>query len=134
MNQNIDGIIVAIAHARALLHTLGVHADNSEIPKSSEAASEEQLATERDAMQVHPLDGKGVIAILPSGFIHFGILRDLGGSYELRNASNLRYWKQRAGGLPEFAKTGPLSGDKIDKIGTVYVDSVLFFYPTGKWL
>lgn len=85
--------------------------------------------------QKHPLDGKKVIAVLPHGFIHFGDLEDLGNSFVLRNASNLRYWEKRDGGLPEFAKDGPKSNDRIDKIGNdgVYFSSALFFYLIGDW-
>ena len=81
--------------------------------------------------QKHPLDGKKVVAVLPNGFIHFGILKDTGYRYELSEASNLRYWKQRDNGLPQFAKDGPISDDRIDKIGTVHIETVLFFYECG---
>ncbi|MEW8048974.1 MAG: hypothetical protein AB2792_20000 [Candidatus Thiodiazotropha sp.] len=81
----------------------------------------------------HPLHGKRVVAVLPHGFIHFGTLKDRGGRYVLEDASNLRYWKQRDGGLPEFAAQGPKSDDRIDKIGDAHLETVLFFYPTGSW-
>jgi hypothetical protein len=82
----------------------------------------------------HVLHGKIVIAVIPNGFIHFGKLNDIGGGrYVLEGASNLRYWKQRTGGLPEFAKNGPVSDDKIDKIGAAHIESVLFFYEAGNW-
>ena len=81
----------------------------------------------------HPLIGKKVVAVLPNGFIHFGTLQEESGTYSLNEASNLRYWKQRDGGLPEFAKIGPKNDDRIDVIGTVYFDSALFFYPIGDW-
>lgn len=81
----------------------------------------------------HPLDGKKVVAVLPNGFIHFGVLESNGSNYMLASASNLRYWKQRENGLPEFALSGPIEGDRIDKIGTVYFDSAVFFLPCGGW-
>ncbi|MCG7931925.1 MAG: hypothetical protein N0E44_17980 [Candidatus Thiodiazotropha lotti] len=81
----------------------------------------------------HPLHGKKAVAVLPHGFIHFGTLKDQGGRYMLEDASNLRYWKQRDSGLPEFALKGPVESDKIDKIGNVHLETVLFFYPIGDW-
>jgi len=85
------------------------------------------------AKERHPLDGNRVLAVLPNGFIHFGTLHDMGDRYSLTDASNLRYWNKRDGGLPGFAKNGPIEGDRIDKIGTVYIETVLFFYPLGDW-
>ena len=93
----------------------------------------ELINTETESKSKHPLNGQRVVAVLPHGFVHFGTLHDNGGHYTLTNASNLRYWKMRGGGLPEFANKGPVSEDKIDNIGTLYFDSVLFFYPTGEW-
>ena len=86
-----------------------------------------------DTATPHPLNGKRVVAVLPHGFIHFGILHDNGGHYTLTEASNLRYWKTRSGGLPEFAAKGPITDDRIDEIGTVHFDTALFFYQTGDW-
>ena len=82
---------------------------------------------------IHPLNGQGVLAVLPHGFIHYGTLIDDGFHPHLVDASNLRYWSKRAGGLPAFAADGPVQDDLIDKIGTVYLVSVLFFYPLGEW-
>lgn len=81
----------------------------------------------------HPLDGQKVVAVLPHGFIHYGVLHDSGGRFALSEASNLRYWVKRDGGLPEFAAFGPKEDDRIDKIGVVHFDSALFFYPCGCW-
>lgn len=81
----------------------------------------------------HPLRGKRVLAVIPHGFIHFGTLDIEDGVMLLRDASNLRYWEKRDGGLPEFTMNGPKNGDKIDKIGTVYLGNILFFYPLGDW-
>lgn len=81
----------------------------------------------------HPYHGKRVLAVLPHGFIHFGHLHDEGGRYRLTDASNLRYWSKRDGGLPEFAASGPKSDDRIDVIGEVAFDNPLFFFPLGDW-
>lgn len=81
----------------------------------------------------HPLLGRKVVAVLPHGFIHFGELYATQTGYKLTDASNLRYWSKRDGGLPEFAKKGPIADDRVDKIGVVYFDSALFFYPCGNW-
>lgn len=82
---------------------------------------------------IHPMNGKGVVAVLPNGFIHYGTLHDDPCGRSLSDASNLRSWKQREGGLPQFAKDGPVDGDQIDPIGTFYIETVLFFYPMGDW-
>ena len=82
---------------------------------------------------IHPLNGQGVLAVMPHGFIHFGLLHDEFGYLRLTEASNLRYWSKRDGGLPEFAKNGPKSDDKIDKIGEAVLESPLFFFPLGSW-
>lgn len=84
---------------------------------------------------LHPAIGKNVLAILPSGFIYFGILTQYSsGDYGLENASNLRYWKTRNGGLPEFAEKGPVSDDKIDKVsGTVFFEGYVAILPLGDW-
>jgi hypothetical protein len=81
----------------------------------------------------HPLNGKKVIAVLPNGFIHIGTLEDDDGRYTLTEASNLRYWKERDGGLPELAIDGPKSGDRIDEVGNIYIETALFFYQAGNW-
>ena len=81
----------------------------------------------------HPLLGRKVIAVLPHGFVHFGTLCYEGSSYVLKNASNIRYWQKRGGGLPELARSGLLPADRIDDIGDVYFDAALFFYPCGDW-
>ena len=82
----------------------------------------------------HPLNGQRVIAVLPNGFVHFGTLNQQCHGYTLTDASNIRYWEKRDGGLPAFAQTGPKDGDKIDIIGSVHIETVLFFYPCGEWL
>ena len=81
----------------------------------------------------HPLEGKRVVAVLPHGFIHFGKLESVSGRLTLTDAHNLRYWAKRDGGLPEFAAKGPSDEDRIDLIGTTYLEHVLFFYPCGDW-
>ncbi|MCF1458333.1 MAG: hypothetical protein LPH21_12485 [Shewanella sp.] len=93
----------------------------------------EAFGTTQFSRERHPLHGETVVAVLPHGFIHFGRLKDIGGRYMLEDASNLRHWKMRGAGLPEFALKGPIEGDLIDKIGDVYMESVLFFYPAGEW-
>ena len=82
---------------------------------------------------LHPLHGKAVIAVLPHGFVHFGTLHSEGGRYRLSNASNLRFWKERKGGLPEFARSGPIESDKIDEAGDIFFDGAVFFYRAGTW-
>lgn len=81
----------------------------------------------------HPYHGRRVLAVMPHGFIHFGLLHHESGGFRLTDASNLRYWTKRDGGLPEFASKGPKSNDRIDKIGEVALESPLFFYPLGDW-
>ena len=81
----------------------------------------------------HPLIGRRVLAVLPHGFIHFGTLNRESGVLKLTDAKNLRYWVKRDGGLPEFARSGTKGDDRIDPIGTVYLENVLFFYPLGDW-
>ena len=81
----------------------------------------------------HPYYNRRVLAIMPHGFIHFGLLRQQGDYLILKDASNLRYWSKRDGGLPEFAQKGPGSEDKIDKIGEVVLETPMFFYLLGDW-
>ncbi len=81
----------------------------------------------------HPYHNRRVLAVMPHGFIHFGLLHDEGGRLRLTDASNLRYWSKRDGGLPEFAKAGPNPDDKIDEIGEVILELPMFFYPLGDW-
>ena len=82
----------------------------------------------------HPLIGQKVVAILPHGFIYFGKLSQESGIYKLTDASNLRYWKTRSGGLPEFAKDGPIDDDKIDAVsGCVCFDVHIAIIPCGDW-
>jgi len=81
----------------------------------------------------HPYHGRRVLAIMPHGFIHFGLLWQQGGYLFLKDASNLRYWSKREGGLPEFAKNGPVGDDRIDSIGEVVLETPMFFYPLGDW-
>ncbi len=81
--------------------------------------------------RVHPFTGENVIVALPHGFVFFGILQ---ADMTLTKASNIRQWAQRSGGLPEFAKSGPISGDKIDALpGKVDVSKYLFIYQSGDW-
>lgn len=89
--------------------------------------------TGRPIRSLHPYHGKRVLAVLPNGFIHFGLLHDDGERYRLTEAKNLRYWMKRSGGLPEFAADGPNIEDRIDTIGEVIFDSSLFFYQLGEW-
>ena len=85
-------------------------------------------ATEK---RLHPFTGENVIVALPHGFVFFGILQP---DMTLCKASNIRYWEKRDGGLPEFAKSGPKSNDKIDKLaGKVDVSKYLFIYQAGDW-
>jgi hypothetical protein len=84
--------------------------------------------------KIHPLIGKKVLAILPNGFIYFGLLEQECGSFKLTNASNLRYWKTRESGLPEFADKGPVDDDKIDRISSsVYFESYISMIECGDW-
>ena len=81
----------------------------------------------------HIFHGQRVVVALPHGFIFFGTLHDTEGRLSLINASNIRYWSKRDGGLPEFARLGPKPDDKIDAAGTVAIHSPLFVYQTGDW-
>ncbi len=84
--------------------------------------------------ELHPFESKRVVVVMPHGFIHFGTYESIGATrIKLTNASNLRFWTSRSGGLPEFAKFGPKRGDHIDEIGTVIIESVIFIYETGNW-
>ena len=81
--------------------------------------------------KAHPFTGERVIAILPHGFIFYGIL---GPDMLLAEASNIRYYTKRDGGLPEFAAKGPVSDDRIDKLpGMIDVSKAICFYQTGEW-
>jgi hypothetical protein len=88
-----------------------------------------------DQVLTHPLVGKRVTAILPHGFIYFGTLYQHGKTLSLSDASNLRYWKQRNGGLPEFIKNGPIDDDRIDKVesGVVCIGDHIAIIPCGDW-
>lgn len=68
----------------------------------------------------HPLVGKKVLVILPGRFIYIGTLEQHGEHYVLNDAQNIRYWKERPNGLGDLAKSGPLSGDKIDDCPPVW--------------
>jgi hypothetical protein len=72
------------------------------------------------AVERHPLVGTKVLAILPGRFIYIGTLEQHGGHYCLPDAQNLRFWKERNGGLGEFARKGPVSGDKVDNCPPVW--------------
>ena len=78
------------------------------------------------APQQHPLIGRKVIVISTNGFVYAGILEQYGNLLCLREASNIRYWSKRDGGLPELAQNGFCDQDKIDKInGLVVLHSVV---------
>lgn len=68
----------------------------------------------------HPCVGQRVLVILPGRFIYIGTLDQHGKYFVLRDAENLRYWKERDNGLGGFAKKGPVSGDKVDKCPPVW--------------
>ena len=68
----------------------------------------------------HPLVGKKVLALLPGRFIYMGTLEQVGSHYVLRDAQNIRYWKERDNGLGGLAANGPISGDKIDDCPPVW--------------
>lgn len=83
--------------------------------------------------QPHPLSGRRVLAILAHGFVYFGTLRQDDGCLRLGDAANLRYWKSRDGGLPEFAAKGPVSDDRIDQCADVFFNSYVALMPLGEW-
>ncbi len=84
------------------------------------------------APQQHPLIGRKVIVISTNGFVHAGILEQRSNLLCLRDASNIRYWSKRQGGLPELAKNGFCEEDKIDKIdGLVALHSVVAIMENG---
>ena len=68
----------------------------------------------------HPLVGKKVMALLPGRFIYIGTLEQIGGHYVLKDAQNVRYWKERDNGLGGLAAKGPIKGDKIDDCPPVW--------------
>ena len=85
-------------------------------------------------VKTHPLNGKAVVAILPNGFIYFGVLDCSGGYYSLTKASNIRYWSKRDGGLPELIRDGLKSDDRIDKCsGPVVFESFVSMLECGGW-
>jgi len=80
----------------------------------------------------HPFNGRKVVAVLPNGFIFIGTVNCNSGFLMLSDASNLRYWEKREGGLPELAINGKKDGDKIDKVtGEVPISGYLFMYLAG---
>ena len=89
---------------------------------------------DQQAQQKHAhLAGSKVLAIVPNGFVFIGDLSlTKSGGYILNNASNIRSWKARVGGLPELAKNGYIDGDKIDDVGEVFLEQVLAFYRCGE--
>ncbi|MEW8358646.1 MAG: hypothetical protein AB2662_12025 [Candidatus Thiodiazotropha sp.] len=87
----------------------------------------------------HPLHNSYVIAILPFGFVHHGNLLDLGNRFCLEDARNIRYWRQREGGLPQLANEGFMQDpnetdnktDVIDEVtGTIHFESFICLYPS----
>jgi len=56
-----------------------------------------------------------IVLILRNGFVFVGDTTRRNGVGYLKG-SQVRYWKQRDGGLPEFAAKGPKEGDKLDAI------------------
>jgi hypothetical protein len=74
----------------------------------------------KSQIEQHPCVGKKVLAILPGRFIYMGTLEQSGEHYVLRDAKNIRYWKERDNGLGGLAAKGPISGDKIDDCPPVW--------------
>ena len=68
----------------------------------------------------HPCVGKKVLVLLPGRFVYLGTLEQHGDHCVLRDAQNIRYWKERENGLGGFAKNGPMSGDKVDDCPPVW--------------
>ena len=56
-----------------------------------------------------------VVMILRNGFVFVGDVRRRSGVGFLKGYQ-VRYWKARDGGLPEFAVKGKREGDKLDAI------------------
>lgn len=71
----------------------------------------------------HPCVGKKVLVILPGRFIYMGTLEQEGEHCVLKDAKNIRYWKDRDNGLGGFAAKGPVPGDKIDDCPPVWFRS-----------
>ena len=84
-------------------------------------------------VKAHPLTGRRVLAILPHGFIYYGTLKQDGEWLTLTGASNLRYWKSRSGGLPEFAANGPIDDDLIDPCADLTFQGHVALLPLGEW-
>ncbi|MES9825447.1 MAG: hypothetical protein ABW127_13560 [Candidatus Thiodiazotropha endolucinida] len=87
----------------------------------------------------HPMHNLYVIAILPFGFVHHGKLLDLGNRFCLEDARNIRYWRQRDGGLPQLANQGfmqdpNVTNEKMDVIdevtGKIHFESFICLYPS----
>lgn len=68
---------------------------------------------------VAPVEGGVKIAVLDRGFVYIGRVSEEGDAVILRNAKNLRIWGTSKG-LGELVN-GPLSGTKLDDVGTVRV-------------
>ena len=56
-----------------------------------------------------------IVLIIRNGFVFVGRTHRRDGIGYLSGAQ-VRYWKARDGGLPEFARGGPVEGDRLDKI------------------
>ncbi|MBT3010788.1 MAG: hypothetical protein KME41_03600 [Candidatus Thiodiazotropha sp. (ex Lucina pensylvanica)] len=91
-----------------------------------------------DSPPLHPLHDCYVIAILPFGFVHHGLLQDLGNHrYCLKDARNIRYWQKHEGGLPQLAREGFIRAPKkkqtdvIDEVeGDIHFESFVCLYPS----
>jgi len=66
-------------------------------------------------------EGDIKIVILDRGFVYVGIVQVTVDGLILKNASNIRQWGTTKG-LGELVE-GPLSGTKLDKVGTVRIPS-----------
>jgi hypothetical protein len=66
-------------------------------------------------------DGDIKIVVLDRGFVYVGRVSDDGDYIIIKNAKNIRYWGTSKG-LGELVN-GPLSGTKLDNVGTVRAPS-----------
>ena len=82
----------------------------------------------------HPLIGKKVLVVIQHGFIFFGTLTSTNGYLTLSDASNIRYWQTRTGGLQELIEKGTVKDDKIDKCSSSpVINEHLFIQEIVRW-
>ena len=107
-----------------------MHLDDLTIKEARELAC---MFGHKAGVSSHPLSGKKVLVVLPHGFIYFGRLKQCGEWFTLTEASNLRYWKGRDNGLPEFVAKGPIDGDRVDSCADYTFSTHIGMMEIVKW-